>query len=67
MISEPAVPKCPYSDKIDKKKEGEDESGHVVPYQEVEDSVNTEGQLEVNTSIYFVNLLTNSPNFRIHR
>ena len=48
-ISEPAVPGCPYSEKIDKTKEGEDETGHVIPYQEVEDSTNTEGQLEVCT------------------
>ena len=41
------MPGCPYTDKIDRTKEGEEQASHVIPFQEGDDSPDINGQLEV--------------------
>ena len=51
------MPGCPYTDKIDRTKEGEEEAGHVLPFEEGDDSPDTEGQLEVSQESHLFQLL----------
>ena len=50
--SEPKVPGCPYTDKIDRTKEGEEEASHVLPFEEGDDDPDPKGQLEVARQVF---------------
>ena len=51
------MPGCPYIDKIDRTKEGEEQASHVIPFQEGDDSPDINGQLEVCGYSYWTLLI----------